>query len=199
MAKAKLTWHVPRWAYVDGLWSELRSTFCPTSLARITIGTTVATAVIIGGLKWALPQLVLPNLLPVVLSLPVMMVGLVCQVGLLTLIPPMATVRADKITVQHGQSAAIIDAKSITKTSLTFYSDDRVRLRICFHRKSKTRSRVIGVPPTVNFDRLAEMLPIYPVVYDARHRLFSERMNAERFESLLDSPGAKGFNEAAFG
>jgi len=177
MAKAKLTWYVPRWAYTNRLWSRLQWLLRAASLARIAIGAGIATAVIIGGLKWALPQLKLPNLLPVVLSLPTMMLTLICQVGLLTLIPPVATVRADKIIVQHGQSGAIIDAKSVTKTSLTFYSDDRVRLRVCFHKKSKPRSRVIGIPPTVDFDRLAKMLPTYPVVHDARHRLFSERMH----------------------
>ena len=47
---------------------------------------------------------------------------------------------------------------------------DRIRLRICYTKKSKLRSRVIGVPPAVDFNRLSEMLPVAPVIRDARNR-----------------------------
>ncbi|MCA9187326.1 MAG: hypothetical protein KDA99_16975, partial [Planctomycetales bacterium] len=85
------------------------------------------------------------------------------------------TIRADKILVQHGQSATIIDAKTVTAAYLTFHPEDRIRLRICYTSKSKKKSRVIGVPPTVDFNRLSEMLPIAPVVRDARHRSLTQQ------------------------
>ena len=114
--------------------------------------------------------MVLPNLWPLVFAIPAIVLILVAQFGILTLIPPTVTIRADKILVQHGQSATIIDPKNVTATYLTFHSDDRIRLRICYTKKSKTKSRVIGVPPSVDIGKLTEMLPIVPVVRDARNR-----------------------------
>ena len=102
---------------------------------------------------------------------------LVVQLGILTLIPPSATVRSDKILVQHGQSSTIIDTESVSATYLTFHSYDRIRLRICYTKKSKPKSRMIGVPPNVDFSRLSEMLPIVPVVRDARNRTHQKPQN----------------------
>jgi hypothetical protein len=157
------------------LWKQLFHILNPASLLRITIATIVVSGLIVAGFKWAVPQLVLPNLWPIVFALPAILLIRVAQFGVLTLIPPTATIRADKIVVQHGESATIIDPKTVTAAFLTFHSDDRIRLRICYTKKSKTRSRVIGVPPTVDFNQLSEMLPIILVVRDARNRSFTPR------------------------
>ena len=82
------------------------------------------------GFKWAFPQLVLPNLWPLVFALPAIVLMLVAQLGILTLIPPSVTIRADKILVQHGQSATKIDPETVSATYLTFHPDNRIRLRI---------------------------------------------------------------------
>jgi len=152
------------------LWSQLNHILNPASLIRIALGTAIVSGAIIAGFKWAVPQIVLPNLWPLVFALPAILLMLVAQFGIMTLIPPTVTIRADRILVQHGQSATIIDAEAVTATYLTFHADDRIRLRICYTKKSKTKSRAIGVPPTVDFNRLSEMLPMVPVVRDARNR-----------------------------
>jgi hypothetical protein len=157
------------------LWSELNHILNPASLIRIAVGTAIVSVAIIAGFKWAVPRMVLPNLWPLVLALPAIVLMLVAQCGILTLIPPTVTVRTDKILVQHGQSVTIIDSKTVTATYLTFHPDDRIRLRICYTKKSKTRSRVIGVPPTVDFNRLSEMLPMVPAVRDARNRSLTQQ------------------------
>jgi hypothetical protein len=169
-AKPKLTWYVPRWAYTRQLWSQLNRILNPAALIRITLGTAIVSAAIIAGFKWAVPQIVLPNLWPLVFALPAILLLLVLQFGVLTLIPPTATICSDRIIVQHGQSATIIDSKTVTASFLTFHTEGRIRLRICYTRKSERKSRVIGVPPTVDFNRLSEMLPVAPVVRDARNR-----------------------------
>lgn len=140
------------------------------SLIRIILVTAFVTAAMIVGVKLAVPQIVLPNLWRLFFALPTILVLLVLQLGVLTLIPPIATIRSDRILVQHGQSAMIIEAKAVTATYLTVHSDDRIRLRICYTRRSGTRTRAIGVPPTVDFDLLSKLLPIAPVVRDARNR-----------------------------
>ena len=145
------------------------------SLIRIAIGTTIVSAAVIAGFKWAFPQMVIPNLWPLVFVVPAIVLLFVLEFGILTLVPPRATIRSDKIFVQHGESATIIDPKTVSATYLTFHSGDRIRLRICYTKNSKTKSRVIGVPPAVDFNRLSEMLPIAPVVRDARNRSITQQ------------------------
>jgi hypothetical protein len=145
----------------------------PGSIVRIALGTALVAAAIIVGFRWAIPQLVLPNLWPVLFAFPAIILMLVVQLAVLTLIPPSATIRADKIIIQHGQSATIIESGVVTAIYLIVHRNDRIRLRICYTRKSKARSRVIGVPPTIDLARLSEMLPLWPVVRDARERHFA--------------------------
>jgi len=168
MVKPELTWREPRWAYVSKLWRQLRCLLNPTSLIRISLVTAFLAAVIVWGLKWVMPQVILPNLWPLLLALPGILLLLILQTSLLTVIPPTATVWPDKICVQHGDSTSIVQAASVSKTFITVFSDQRIRLRICYHRKSKCRSLAIGVPTTVDLERLAELLPVWPIVRDAR-------------------------------
>lgn len=174
-AKPKLSWYVPRWAYTQRLWAQFYHILNPASLIRISVAAVVVSAAIVAGFKWVFPQLVLPNLWLLVLSYPGILLCFVVQFGILTLIPPVVTIRADKILMQHGESARIIDTKGVTSTCLTFHSDDRIRLRICYTKKSKGMSLVVGVPPTVDFNKLTKMLPIAPVVRDARSRSHSHQ------------------------
>lgn len=169
-AKPKLTWYVPRWSYTRALWVQLYQILNPASLIRISVVAAVVSVAIIAGFKWVFPQLVLPNLWHLIFLLPTILLYFVVQFGVLTLFPPVFTIRADKILMQHGESVRLIDPKSVTATCLTFHSENRIRLRICYTKKSKGQSLVVGVPPTVDFNKLTEMLPIPPVVRDARSR-----------------------------
>lgn len=171
MAKPKLTWYEPRWAYTGRLWSQVNQIINPASLLRIAIGTAIASGAVIAGFKWAVPQMVLPNLWPVAIAIPAIALMFVLQFAILTLIPPMVTIRTNKILWQHGQSARIIDPQNVTATFLTFHSTDRIRLRLCYMNKGKSRSHVIGVPPTVDFNLLSDLLPVTPIVRDARGRI----------------------------
>ncbi len=113
-AKPKLTWNVPRWAYVPQLWAQLDQILNRASRIRIILGALIASAVLVAGFRRAVPQLVLPNLRPVVLTLLAIILLFVAQFAILTLIAPTVTIRPDKILVQHGQSATIIDPKDVS-------------------------------------------------------------------------------------
>lgn len=129
---------------------------------------------ILAGFKWAIPQMVLPNLWPLGFALPGILLMVTAQFAILTLFPPTVTIRADQILIQHGESVTIIDPKTVTATYLTFHPDEKVRLRICCNKNLTAKSRVIGVPPTVGFNRLSELLPISQVARDARSRRFEQ-------------------------
>lgn len=70
----------------------------------------------------------------------------------------------------YRESGLMIDAKTIKAVSLTVHAGDRIRLRLCYAKDNTVKSRVIGVPPTVDLDRLIALLPIAPEVRDARNR-----------------------------
>lgn len=184
--KLKLTWSVPRWAYTRRLWLQMNHVLNPVTLIRMALVTLIVATGMIVGLKWAIPQIVLPNFGILLLAFPAILVIVVLQFGLLVLIPPTATIRPESIFVQHGQSALRIDAKTIIAAYLTVHAGDRIRLRICYTRNDKLKSRVIGVPPTVDLDRLTEFLPVALVVRDARNRFIGlsgpriEAASAER-------------------
>ena len=132
--------------------------------------TAIVAAALIVGLKWAIPQIVLPNVGELLLAFPAILLIVILQFGLLVLIPPTVTIRPERIFVQHGQSNLRIDAKTITGAYLTVHAGDRIRLRIRHTRYDTVKSRVIGVSSTVDLDRLIALLPIAPEVRDARNR-----------------------------
>lgn len=168
--KPSLFWYEPRWAHTRQLWSQIHQILNPVSLIRISFVTAILSAAIIVAFKWAMPQLVLPNLWPILVAFPAIIIGLVAQLGFLLLLPPIVIVRPDKILVANGESAVTIAADTVLETHLTFHAAGRIRLRICYTKGSRTESRVIGVPTTLDFDRLSKLLPIAPIVRDARSR-----------------------------
>jgi hypothetical protein len=166
----KLVWHEPRWSYAPRMWQSLRSILNLASLLRIAVLTVVVSIAILAGFRWAFPLMVFPNLWPLLLKLPALFLVLLLQLAVLTYFQPRVTVSKSKIILQHGQTAFQIDPRTVTATYLSFHSENRIRLRICYVRKTKRKSRTIGIPPAVNFTKLAELLPIEPVIHDARNR-----------------------------
>jgi len=143
----------------------------PWSLLRIVVATAVVSVILVAGLKWAFPLIALPNLWPMALALPFILLMVVVQFGILTLIPPIVTIRANKLVLPRGRTVQVIDSDAVKGTYLTIHPNDRIRLRVCYTEKSgNKRSRSIGVPTTVDLTRLSELLPVSPVVRDARTR-----------------------------
>ena len=168
--RLNLSWQVPRWAYVSRLWSQLDHILNPKSLTRIVFITTTVSVLVILGCRWLVPQMVLPNLWPMALSLPALVLTSVVQLGVLTLIRPNVTIRSDKILVQHGQSTTIIGSDSVTATRLVFHPGHRIRLRISYTKKSKPKSGVLGVPMAIDLNDLSKSLPVAPAIRDVRNR-----------------------------
>lgn len=169
--KPKLTWYVPRWFYVPRLWRTFRILFNSRSMLRIAIGSLVAGGFVVAGFKWMVPQLVIPDLWRMAFAIPGIVLLLGLELSLLSLFQPVVTLRRDRLTIQHGQSATILDPKQVIKTALTFHRENRVRLRIVYEKGGRVRHRVVGVPATVDFRKLVDMLPLKPTIRDARGRM----------------------------
>ena len=152
------------------MWQSLRRILNLASLLRITTITIVVSVAILAVFRWSFPLRAFPNLWPLLFKLPALFLLLIVQLAVLTYFQPRVTISKSKIILQHGQSAFLIDPRSVTATYLAFHRENRIRLRICYVKKKKRKSRTIGIPPATDFAILATLLPIEPVVHDARNR-----------------------------
>lgn len=180
IGKPKMTWRVPRWAFVPRLWRSLRRYILnPQAISRICAGSLGSCAAIILVLKILFPAMILPNLWHVVAAVPLVLLALVLQFGVLAAIPPSITLRSDRLHKSHGQSGLHIKADQVVAAHIFVHSDDRVRLKIRYRHRSRMRTLVVGIPSTVDLDRLVTMLPVTSQIRDARSRSIS-------FQSCLD-------------
>lgn len=135
--KEKLVWYAPTWSTVPRqFWVLKKYILSPGPIARISIGSVIAAAVIVGALKLALPAIVIPNLLPMVLMVPGLVVGVVLQTLLLSVLKARVVVTAKRVVVQHGQSAIQIKMDQLTKVVLALHDHGKTRIRFCWELRS---------------------------------------------------------------
>ena len=171
---SKMTWSVPRWAFVPQLWQSLRRCVLNgQSIRNICAGTLVSCGVIVIVLKIAVPGLVLPNLWHVILALPLILLALVLQFGILAVFPPSVTLRPSRFSKSHGQTGVQIKAEQFVAIQLFVHRQDRIRLKLRYRRRDRLHTLLIGVPNSVDLDQLVTMLPISPKIRDARPRSIS--------------------------
>ena len=99
------------------------------------------------------------------------MVGYILfQVGLHIVSPPGVNVRKDRISVKHMLSTWRVDAENVHAIRLAVFAENRIRLRVLYSHYFERRTKTIGVALDVDLDKLIELLPVKPVVLDARKR-----------------------------
>jgi hypothetical protein len=161
------------------LWLEIRRFFKLESLALYVIVTTVATISLIAYFKWKVPQFVTPSLWLIALPLPFFLLISALIIGTSAVLPRKVTIRTESIFQQQGDFSRMIDSKTVYSIRLIFHHEGRVRLRICYTCRSKPRSWVTGIPPTVDIQQLLELLPMEPIVRDARARKLGQQKSPE--------------------
>ena len=172
--KRKISWWVPRWAFVPALWRSLgRCILNRRSLTSIIVGSVLSCATVLAGFKLAFPGMVVPNLWPVALSIPGIVVAMVLQFVLLTMVPPHVVLRSDRLQKSHGQTGLQIKATDIIKSQIYIHSSARVRLKIRYRQRSGVRTLVLGIASCVDLDELDSILPSLPKIRDARFRRIS--------------------------
>jgi hypothetical protein len=137
---------------------------------RIAGASIVGSVAFVGAFKMLIPNLALGNLWLMVFALPGILLALVAQLAIHTAIPPFVTVRKDRVQYSHGQSNFILKVDQIESIHLTVFGDSKIRLKIRYTRSRLSRILRIGVSPKIDLTRLAETLPIAPIINDARNR-----------------------------
>jgi hypothetical protein len=136
--------------------------------------TAVLFVVVIIVFKLAVPQLQLGFVWRAALALPGMYLYLLLMTAIHFAFPPRVEVRGSRISVQHGEHAWFALAKSMTRARIMVFAPDRVRLRLWYRwkiwKREKIRTRTIGIASNANLDRLCQLLPTAPDVWDARER-----------------------------
>ncbi|MEO1527877.1 MAG: hypothetical protein AAFX06_20795 [Planctomycetota bacterium] len=167
----KLSWSVPRWAYVPQVWRSLQKEVVNgSSLGRIVIVSVLVSVVLIGALKLAVPGFAIPNLGGLLAALPAILLLLTLQSGMLSVIPPRVTLRRDRLEKHHGQTALRVHSENILSAQVYVHREDRIRLKLRFKGRKREQTLVLGVSPDVDLDQLVGLLPVVPVIRDARSR-----------------------------
>ncbi len=175
MARKFLFWFAPRWSFVSrrrrdirrGI-KELQQEIHWKRVAWLSVLPALAT---LGIVIWANQGVPLPT--PSGL-LGLAMVLAICGLGLwaTSWIPPSFV--AARHPIWMGNRTFTLRPKDIVATQLILHPGNRARLKIRVKKvaEGRTVSMVlsIGVARRINLDELAEILPVRPVVRDARRR-----------------------------
>jgi hypothetical protein len=105
------------------------------------------------------------------LVLPGIYAYLLFMVTLHLVIPARVEIRSDRVLFNHGESTFVVRAEKIRATRIVVFAYDRVRLRVTYQRKlGSLRTRTVGVAQKVDLERLSQLLPVAPEIWDARKR-----------------------------
>lgn len=181
---AKISWWTPYWFHVPRTRRTWGLLFRPRIMARVLILSLVAGAGIVVALKAANPLMQLPPVWKMALAVPSVYAYFALMLVVHLALPTHVHVSKKRLHSITGQSHWGVEATAITRTRITVFAHDRVRLRVYYDRKGKNRSRVFGVARKVNLDVLADVLPVYPEVRDARHRYERTRPDCKHCEAV---------------
>ena len=171
----KIVWHAPTWSTAQKQWWAIKKYVISVGpLARISIASLIVCGSITLAFKIAFPGMVLPNLLPLILVLPMLVGMLTLQTWALAKLGARVMVTRKKILVSHGQSATIIKPDSLTAVVLAIHDNSKERLRFCYETRGKRRLKIVGVSEDLDLDELQQLLPIEITPRDYR------RLNARK-------------------
>ena len=195
--KNRIVWHAPKWSVnADKRWLELKKCLLAKGpIIRISIASMVATGLIVLGLKIALPGIVIPNLLPLLLVYPMLMGNLAIQTYFSTLVSPTITVTATKIFISQGQSATTIPTDQLTSVVLAIHDDNKSRLRLRYQRRGKSRLKIIGMPWEVSLLELEKLLAIKITPRDYR-RKSQEQLDQQNQHDSSESSKTPAFDSS---
>jgi len=108
----------------------------------------------------AFPAMVIPNLLPMLLVLPMLVLMLTLQTYALTKSKARVMVSRKKIMVTHGQSATYIKSDWLTDVVLAVHNDGKARLRFCYSKGDVPRFETVGVSDDLDLVELERILPV---------------------------------------
>ncbi len=144
-------------------------------MLRVSVVALACWFVLCACVQIAIPLVQLPPLWKMLLTLPGIYAYLLFMIALLQVIPARVDVRRDRVLFNHGESTFVVKAEKIVMTRIVVFAYDRVRLRVVYRRPSgHVRSRVTGVAQKVDLERLSQLLPVAPEIWDARKRYASK-------------------------
>jgi len=127
---------------------------------RISFASLVACGLIVLGFKLAFPGIAIPNLLPMLFVLPMLVAMLTLQTYALSKTKARIMITPKKIFVSHGQSATTIKPDSLTEVILAVHDDQKARIRFCYQRHGVRRQKIVGVSDDLDLVELEQLLPV---------------------------------------
>ena len=152
------------------MWQVWRILLWSRTIVRASIVAIIVGAVIVVGLRVALPLIQLPPLWKMLAALPAFYAMMGVNLGVYALLPSRVEIRKDRIHVITGQSQWMVQSKAVRGTRIVIFAPDRIRLRIFYQHKDELRSRNLAIGRFVSLDQLAAVFETPPQVWDARSR-----------------------------
>ena len=157
----KIVWKAPSSATAQKEWWAYKNCLLSSGpLTRIILASVIITALILVGFKLAIPALVIPNLLPFLFVLPMLLGMLALQTYLITKFDGRVIVTPEKILIQSGSSLTTIRTDWLSKVALAIHDNERLRLRLTYEHLRRKRLTLIGVPTDLDILELERLLPI---------------------------------------
>jgi hypothetical protein len=171
MARRLLFWYAPRWSYASQMrrsFKDFKRSVCWRRVAWIGVTLGLIT---FGVIWWAKDEPTYPTLSELIgFGLIIALTALITWAAVW--IPPSMLVT--RSFVWKDDPGIFLKRKDIVSAQLILHSGDRNRLkvRVKSTKAGRTLSMVfsIGIPRRIDLEELAEMLPVRPVVKEARGR-----------------------------
>ena len=165
-----LRWWTPLWSGDSAMRREGRQISSFGFVLRVSVVSALVGAAILVGFKLAFPMLAFGFLWRMIFVMPGVMAYLWFMSLVLPFVPKHVEVRRDRIVLQQGQSACVVQEDAVESIKIVVFAPDRIRLRIIYLRNGVRRSAAVAVGRKVNLDALCDLLPVAPVIRDARGR-----------------------------
>jgi hypothetical protein len=180
MARKFLYWHGPRWSYITRRKREVDELKRSVSWRRVACIGGILCVVTFGAICWARGELVIPTLANAI-TMGVLSVLLVLVLWCSIWAPPSILVARHFVFLDSQK--VLLSPSDIVAAELIQHSGKRNRLKLRVQRRMGRRTRLmvfsIGIPPRIDLDELAELLPRRPVVKDARERRIGAKQEVE--------------------
>ena len=160
----KIAWFAPQWSVNAAAgkqwWATKKHMLSAGPLTRMSAVSIVSCGLVVLAFKIAVPAMVIPNLLPLLLVLPLLLGHVTLQAYLNSQRGIYVIVTPEKILISQGESTRTIKRDQLISVVLAIHDDGKSRIRLRYQRRGKSQLKTVGLSGEVSPVELEELLAI---------------------------------------
>ncbi len=169
-SKPNLAWTTPYWSHCPKADRKFRNASQFISARRILFISSLICFFTIVCARLAFPLLPLMQFGFLAIQIPGLVVAIFAMLWINHIVRERVAFHDDLILVQSGNRAYKIPMESLYSAMITVFDDDRMRLRIKYASRGRTRTTTFGLDRNTDLKDLQKAIPIPLSVRDARNR-----------------------------